>query len=90
MFKRLFSAARSHLDKGTGKINKDDLLVTLMEKEHVLLKYNIDKKQFIGKVHEIKGNHINYNDVVNLLKKYNINKQDEELILHDISRKLNK
>lgn len=90
MFKRLFSAARSHLNKGTAKINKDDLLVTLMEKEHVLLKYNIDKKQFIGKVHEIKGNHINYNDVVNLLKKYNISKEDEELILHDISKQLNK
>ena len=90
MFKRMFSAARSHLNIGTGKINKDDFLVTLMEKEHILLKYNIDKKQFIGKVHEIKGNHINYNDVVNLLKKYSISKEDEELILHDISKKLNK
>jgi hypothetical protein len=90
MFKRLFSAARSHLNKGTGKINKDDLLVTLMEKEHILSKYNINKKQFIGKIHELKGNHINYNDVVNVLKDYNITKEDEEVILHDISKKLNK
>lgn len=88
-----YHSARSSLKIGKDIINKNDMLITLLEKEKLLSKYEINKavlKLFIDK---IKSDHISMNDVIGLLKKWNITKKDEDILIAELSehsRKKNK
>lgn len=72
-------------NEGKDHINKNDLLITLLEKDHILSKYNIPKTQIQNELHAISEDHLSMNNIIDLLKKWNIAKADEDILIKDLS-----
>lgn len=76
---------RTLLKKGKDLIKKDDLLITLLEKDNILSKYKIPKTEIQKEIHGLKEDHLSMNNVIDLLKKWNISKIDEDILIKDLS-----
>jgi hypothetical protein len=82
--------ARSHLKKGKDSIRKDDALITFLEKDNILAKYDIDKESLKSYIDKIKQNHLSISNMADILKEFNISKADEDILINHINRKFRK
>lgn len=80
-----YHSARSSLKIGKDGINRDDMLITLLERENLLSKYKIDKAVIKASIDKIESDHISMGDVIDLLKKWNISKTDEDILVGELS-----
>ena len=87
---RTFRRSRIFTNKGKDIVRKDDLLITLLEKDHILMKYNINKPALKTLIAGIKEDHLSVNNVIDLLKKWNISKADEDVFIRHLTRAANR
>ena len=87
-FKRItdWHKSRSYLTKGKDIVRNNDELITLLEKDDLLSKYNISKQEIMSTMKCIKEDHLSINNVIDLLKKWNISKSDEDVLIKQLNK----